>query len=212
MVQYLEVQYFHPCLSTMYAEAFAYLENLDGQPYIPIVINSYGGYTDCLNVLLDLIQESSKPVVTIVSGVAMSCGLGLAISGTKGLRIVGPNATCLLHQVSSCAWGKASDIEANNKEIQRLNGVLAYNLYDKAGGHEEGFTKNLVKENFNADLYLTPEQMVEYGWADKIMSINKALLNLDSIFDDYKKMEEAVELSDELNPMLHLNNKEVQDV
>lgn len=208
MVQYLEVQYFHPCLSNMYAEAFAYLENLETQPYIPIVINSYGGYTDCLNVLLDLIQESNKPVVTIVSGVAMSCGLGLAISGTKGLRIVGPNATCLLHQVSSASWGKASDMEAENREVQRLNAQLAYKLYDKAGNHPEGFTRDLIKENFNADLYLTPEQMIEYGWADKIMSVNKALLNLDNVFEDYKKMQDAVGLAEELTPVVCLEKSE----
>lgn len=211
MVQYLEVQYFHPCLNTLYAEAFTYLENSE-QPYIPIVISSYGGYVDNLNVLLDLIEGSTKPVVTIVTGVAMSCGLILALSGTKGLRIVGPNATCLLHQVGAGAYGKASDIESENKEIQRLNNKLIYDLCDRVGGHEEGFTKNLVKENFNADLYLTPEQMLEYGWADKIMPINKALINLDSIFEDYKTMQEALELSEELNPVLHLEKSEEDNV
>ena len=202
MVQYLEVSYFHPCLNTLYAEAFTYLESTD-QPYVPIVINSYGGYTDCLSTLLDCIQGSSKPVITISTGVAMSCGADLFVSGTKGLRIVGPNTTSLIHQVGSMAWGKTSDIENESKETVRLNDKILYNLFDKAGGHEEGYTKNLVKENFNADIYLTAEEMLQHGWADKIMPINQALLNMDSIFDDYKKMLDAVELAEEVaTPML----------
>ena len=202
MVQYLQVEYFHPCLNILYAEAFSYLEALEEQPYVPIVISSYGGYTDCLSTLLDCIQGSSKPVVVISTGVAMSCGADLFASGTKGLRIVGPNTTTLIHQVGGCAWGKASDMEAENRETQRVNEQFLYKLFDKTGNHPEGFTKNLIKENFNADLYLTPEQMIEYGWADKIMPINQALTNLDSIFDDYKKQLEAVELSEEMSEFI----------
>lgn len=199
MTMYLSVEYFHPCLNLLYAEAFSMIENSD-QPYIPIVINSYGGYTDCLSTLLDCIQGSTKPVITIATGVAMSCGCDLFVSGTKGLRIIGQNTTSLIHQVASMAWGKSSDIENEAREISRLNKKLAYDLFDKAGGHEEGYTQNLIKENFNADLFLTPEQMMEHGWADKIMSLNQALLNLDSIFDDYKKMLDKIEINEELSP------------
>lgn len=201
MTMYLPVEYFHPCLNLLYAEAFTYIEQSE-QPYIPVVINSYGGYTDCLSTLLDCIQGSTKPVITIATGVDMSCGCGLFISGTKGLRIIGQNTTSLIHQVASMAWGKSSDIESEAREIQRLNEKLAYKLYDQAGGHEDGYTKNLIKENFNADLYLTPEQMVEHGWADKIMSFNQALSNLDNIFDDYKKTLDKIEIDEELNPCL----------
>lgn len=198
---YLSVEYFHPCLNLLYAEAFSYIEQSE-QEYIPLVINSYGGYTDCLSTLLDCIEGSTKPVITIATGVDMSCGCDLFVSGTKGLRIVGPNTTSLLHQVGSMSWGKASDIENESKEVSRLNDKILYDLFDKAGGHESGYTKNLVKENFNADLYLTAEEMVQHGWADKIMPINQALLNLDNIFDDYKKLNEKAELDEELNPFI----------
>lgn len=201
MTMYLPVEYFHPCLNLLYAEAFTYIEQSE-QPYIPVVINSYGGYTDCLSTLLDCIQGSTKPVITIATGVDMSCGCGLFVSGTKGLRIIGQNTTSLIHQVASMAWGKSSDIESEAREIQRLNEKLAYKLYDQAGGHEDGYTKNLIKENFNADLYLTPEQMVEHGWADKIISFNQALSNLDNIFDDYKKTLDKIEIDEELNSCL----------
>ncbi len=168
-MQYLEVQYFHPCLNTTYAELFTYMEAQD-QPFNIIVSEGYGGVVDTLNGLLSMIERSSKPTMTIVPSVAMSCNLGLAVSGTKGLRIVAPRASLLLHQVSSGVIGKASDIENEAMEIQRLNQTLAYDLYDKAGGHESGFTKNLLKDDCN------------------------------NIYQDYKDMLNKVELSQELNP------------
>lgn len=201
MAQYLTVEYFHPCLNTLYAEAFSYLESTD-QEYIPILICSYGGYCDCLSTLLDCIQGSSKPVMTIATGVDMSCGCDLFVSGTKGLRIVGPNTTSLIHQVGSGVFGKTSDIEFESKEVIRLNDKILYNLFDKAGDHESGYTKNLVKEHFNADIYLTAEEMIQHKWADKIMSVNQALLNMDNIFEDYKAMKDKVELDKEINPFI----------
>lgn len=201
MTLYLSVEYFHPCLNLLYAEAFSYIENSD-QPYIPIVINSYGGYTDCLSTLLDCIQGSSKPVITIATGVDMSCGCGLFVSGTKGLRIIGQNTTSLIHQVASFSWGKTSDIESDTKHLTDLNDKLAYSLYDKAGGHEDGYTKNLIKENFNADLYLSADEMIKHGWADKKMSLNQALASIDDIFDDYQKMINKIEIDEELNPCI----------
>lgn len=202
MAKYLTVEIFHPWLNTLYAEAFSMLE-ADEQPYIPIVINSYGGYTDCLSTLLDCIEGSSKPVITISTGVAMSCGADLFVSGTKGLRIVGPNTTSLIHQVASGSCGKASDLENDIKHTRQLNEKLLYNLFDKAGNHEAGFTRNLIKENFNADIYLTAQEMVDYGWADKIMPINKALANLDNIFNEYKEMKDKIEMQKELeNPFI----------
>lgn len=199
MAKYLTVEYFYPFLNTLYAEAFAYLESID-QPYIPILICSYGGYTDCLSTLLDCIQNSSKPVMTIATGVDMSCGCDLFVSGTKGLRIIGNNTTSLIHQVGSMAWGKTSDIEHEANEVVRLNNKLLYNLFDKAGDHEDGYTKNLIKEHFNADLYLTSEEMIQHGWADKVMSASQAILNMDNIFADYKAMKEKAELNEILDP------------
>lgn len=196
MALYLSVEYFHPSLNLVYAEAFSYIESQ--QDYVPILINSYGGYTDCLSTLLDCIKGSTKPVMTIATGVDMSCGADLFVSGTKGLRIIGPNTTSLIHQVSGMSWGKYNDIKAEAQEIDRLNKKILYDLFDQAGDHPEGYTEQMIKDNFNADLYLTPEKMIENGWADKIMSVNQVLLNMDNIFQDYKQLLDKVELDEEL--------------
>lgn len=185
-IQYMEVNTFHPYLNSIYADIFSMLEDND-YPIIPIVVDSPGGYVWCLSTLLDMIQDSKKPVCTIASGIAMSCGAGLFVAGTPGLRIVGPNTSILLHQVSSMTYGKSADIESDAKDISASTDKFLYDLFDKQSGQESGFTKNLIKENFNADLYVSPEQAVSYGFADKIMSRTKALKNLDLIYEEYLK-------------------------
>lgn len=198
-IKYLEVNYFWNELDSLYTNAFMYLEDTD-QPVIPIVINSYGGEVLCLNSLLDAIKGSKKPVMTIVVGCAMSCGFQLFVSGTKGLRIVSPSATCLAHEVSGCSWGKTSDIKNDAKYIEFLNENYCYKLLDEAGNHEAGYTKKLFRDNFNADLYMNAEEVVSHNWADKIMPMNEVLRSINVIFDEFKANQ--TEMID-LNPLIN---------
>src|SRR5579859_4042574 len=92
---------------------FEELSRKDEITIIPIYINSYGGQIDTLFAMLDIIQASHKPVATIASGVAMSCGAVLLASGTPGYRFAGPNAQIMIHQVSGASMGKLSDIEVD---------------------------------------------------------------------------------------------------
>ena len=183
-IRYLEVNYFHPVLNSLYVDAFMYLESLD-TPVVPIVINSYGGAVSCLGSLLDCIQGSTKPVMTISTGNAMSCGADLFVSATKGMRIVGPNTTSLIHQVSSFSWGKVSDMKTEFEHANMLNDEMLYKLFDKAGNHEAGYTENLITQAKNADIYLTAEEMIQHGWADKIMPMNEALRNIGIIYEEW---------------------------
>ena len=87
-IQYMLIQTFHPAYNSLYCDIFQQIHD-SNQPYIPIVVDSPGGYTWNLSVLLDLIEDSDKPIITISSGISMSCGAVLATSGTSGLRIIG---------------------------------------------------------------------------------------------------------------------------
>lgn len=181
-IQYLEVNYFQPILNTLYVDAFMYLESLD-IPVVPIVINSYGGAVSCLGSLLDCIQGSKKPVMTISTGNAMSCGADLFSSAD--IRVVGPNTTTLIHQVSSITFGKVADMKSDYEHANMLNDKMLYKLFDKAGNHEAGYTENLITQAKNADIYLTAEEMIKHGWADKIMPMNEALRSIGVLYEEW---------------------------
>ena len=92
-----------------------------GQPVVPIIIDSYGGQVYSLMSMISDIQHSKIPVATIVQGKAMSCGAILFSCGAEGKRYMDPDATVMIHDVSSMDRGKVEEIKASAEETERLN-------------------------------------------------------------------------------------------
>ena len=84
-----------------------------GQPVLPIIIDSYGGQVYSLMSMISDIQHSRLPVATIVQGKAMSCGAILFSFGVDGMRYMDPDATVMIHDVSSMAWGKVEEVKVS---------------------------------------------------------------------------------------------------
>ena len=87
-----------------------------GQDIIPIVIDSYGGQVYSLMAMISAIKHAELPVATIVEGKAMSCGAILFSFGEQGRRFMDPDATLMIHDVSSMDMGKVEELKAFTKE------------------------------------------------------------------------------------------------
>tara|TARA_B100002019_G_scaffold292870_1_gene317568 strand:- start:20270 stop:20890 length:621 start_codon:yes stop_codon:yes gene_type:complete len=138
-----------------------------GQSVIPVVIDSYGGQVYSLMSMISSINASEIPVATIVEGKAMSCGVILFSCGHEGLRFVTPEATLMIHDVSSGAFGKNEEIQASAKETNRLNKMIYTILADNCKKPRDYFTKE-VKRRGRADWYVTPNKAVKMGLADHV--------------------------------------------
>lgn len=138
-----------------------------GQQIVPIEIDSFGGGVYSLLSMVDVIKLSPVPVATIVTGKAMSCGSILFSCGTHGMRVIRPSATVLIHDVGSFAWGKVEEIKADAAEADRLNQFI-FKLMAKNCGKKEDYFLDLVHDKGHADWYLTPEDCVKHGLANKI--------------------------------------------
>lgn len=141
--------------------------HLTGQTVIPVVIDSYGGEVYSVLSMIAEIRAADLPVATIVKGKAMSCGSFLAACGTPGYRYCDPEATYMIHEVSSMTWGKVSDIKADSAETNRLNQRLFRILADCCGQDPEYFL-DLVHEKNHADWYLTPGQARKHNLVDHV--------------------------------------------
>jgi len=138
-----------------------------GQGVIPIVIDSYGGQVYSLMSMIDAIQNSELPVATIVEGKAMSCGVILFSCGNEGLRFVTKNATLMIHDVSSGAFGKNEEVQASAKETKRLNKKIYEIMADNCKKPRDYFTKE-VQRRGRADWYIKPKKAKKLGLADHI--------------------------------------------
>jgi len=149
-----------------FAQKMALAHNT-GQPIIPVVIDSYGGQVYSLMSMISSIKASEIPVATIVEGKAMSCGVLLASCGTKGYRYVTEDATLMIHDVSSGAYGKNSEIQASADETKRLNDRIYQILSDNTGNSVKWFHEQIMKRG-RADWFVDPKEAVEMGLCDKI--------------------------------------------
>ena len=147
-----------------------FLEADDPEKDIQLYINSPGGSVTAGLAIYDTMQQVSPDVITICYGLAASMGAFLLSGGTKGKRLALPNSRIMIHQPLGGAQGQAVEIEIQAKEILYLKDTLNTLLAEHTGQNIEK-----ISEDTDRDHFLSPEEAVEYGLIDKVVS------NLNSI-------------------------------
>ena len=138
-----------------------------GQKVIPVVIDSYGGQVYSLMAMISAIQHSEIPIATIVEGKAMSCGAVLFTFGEQGLRFIDPDATIMIHDVSSMDWGKVEELKASAEEADRLNTKI-YSMMARNCRKKDDYFMKIVDKKKHADWFLDATEAKKHGLANQI--------------------------------------------
>jgi ATP-dependent Clp protease protease subunit len=138
-----------------------------GQPILPVIIDSYGGQVYSLMSMISDIKHSKIPVATIVQGKAMSCGAILFSFGTEGHRYMDPDATVMIHDVSSMEHGKVEEIKASAEETERLNQKIYTMMAENCGQHKDYFL-DIVHEKGHADWFLEADECKKHKLANHL--------------------------------------------
>ncbi len=143
------------------------LDSENPEKDIMLYINSPGGSVTAGFAIYDTMQHIRADVSTICLGQAASMGAFLLSSGTKGKRLALPHSRVLIHQPLGGAQGQATDIEIQAAEIIRikksLNEILAKNT---------GQSIKKIEKDTDRDYIMTPEEALEYGMIDKVITVN----------------------------------------
>jgi ATP-dependent Clp protease, protease subunit len=138
----------------------------DPQRDISLYINSPGGSISSGLAILDTMRFVEPDIVTICLGQAASMGAVLLAAGTKGKRYSLPHSRILIHQPSmSGLAGQATDIDIYAKEILRMREMLNEILANCSGQ-----AMNKVERDVDRDYIMDPEQAVEYGLIDRVIT------------------------------------------
>ena len=113
------------------------------------------------------IEHAELPVATIVEGKAMSCGAILFSFGNKGMRFMDPNATVMIHDVSSMDRGKVEEIKASAEETDRLNKIV-YKMMARNCGKKEDYFLKIVHEKGHADWFLDADECMKHKLANQL--------------------------------------------
>ena len=145
-----------------------FLEADDPDKDIQLYINSPGGSVTAGMAIYDTMQYIKCDVSTVCIGMAASMGAFLLAGGKKGKRFALPNAEIMIHQPSGGAQGQATEIQIAAEHIlrtkQKLNEILAANT---------GQSIKKIEKDTDRDYIMTPEEALEYGMIDKVVSIEK---------------------------------------
>ena len=95
-----------------------------------------------------------------------------SISGTKGHRAALPHASIVLHQPISGARGQATDIQIRAEEVLKNKKSMLEILSLNTGKSIEELSKDSDRMS-----YLNPQEALDYGVIDRILSSQKDLPN-----------------------------------
>ena len=157
----------HDQMANLIVAQLLFLESENPDKDISMYINSPGGSVTAGMAIYDTMQFIKPDINTIVMGQACSMGSLLAQSGAKGKRMILPNARHMIHQPSGGARGMQSDIEISYKEITYLKRRLT-EIYVKH--NSTGKTFEQLTEDMDRDKFMSAEESVNYGLADKVIT------------------------------------------
>lgn len=143
-----------------------FLESENPDADILFYINSPGGVVTAGMAIYDTMQFIKPDVSTIVLGQACSMGSLLAQAGAAGKRLILPNARHMIHQPSGGAGGQATDMEIQVREILKMKRTLT-EIYVKH--NSAGRIYNDILSDMERDFYMTAQESVAYGLADRVL-------------------------------------------
>ena len=145
-----------------------HLESENPEKDINLYINSPGGNVTSTLAIYDTISYVRCDVSTVCIGQAASGAAVLLAAGAKGKRYATPHSRILLHQPHGGAQGQAIDVDIQAKEILRNREVL-----DKILAEHTGQSVDRIHNDTDRDFIMVPEQAMEYGLIDEVISQRK---------------------------------------
>ncbi len=167
----------HDQMSNLIVAQLLFLEAENPERDITLFINSPGGSVTAGLAIYDTMQFIKCDVATYVMGQAASMGSFLAQAGAAGKRHVLPEARTMIHRVSSGTRGTSGSVHVQDLQFEdakrsfeesvRINKRLT-ELYVRH--NTAGKTYDELFNTMKFDTFLSADEAVAYGLADKVIS------------------------------------------
>lgn len=133
-------------------------------------INSRGGSLFSGIALMNVIDSSRVPIIAYVEGVAASAATLILVAAKH--RVIAPESTVLIHQLSSGVYGKYEETEFHSKINEKLMKII-YKFYTSNTKIPVGKIKEILKR----DIFFSAKECIKYGIVDTILTptTNKTL-------------------------------------
>lgn len=137
----------------------------DPKKDISIYINSPGGSVYDGLAIIDTMNFIKPDVATYGIGLQASFGAVLLANGARGKRYMLPNARVMMHQPHGGLQGQITDQEISLKEGLLLKNKLIDIMHERTGQK-----RDKVAADMERDFWMSADEAVKYGLADKVVS------------------------------------------
>lgn len=154
-----------------FVKKIMYLNTQDSEKPINVMINSPGGEINSGLLMYDVIQSSKAPIKMFCMGMAYSMGAVLFACGNHG-RYMLPHSELMLHEplLGGKVGGNSSSLKSISDSLiatkEKLNKILSKHT---------GKTEEEIEEATSFDHYFSPEESIEFGLCDEIVSFDKIM-------------------------------------
>lgn len=145
-----------------------YLEEMDAEKPIDLLINSPGGEVTSGLAIYDTIRGLRPPVNCICAGLTASIATIVLIAAEKGRRIAQQNARILIHQPLGGIRGQATDIDIHAREIIKTKQHINKMLADATGQPIEK-----IEADTNRDYWMSAQEAKDYGLVDSLVEYRR---------------------------------------
>src|SRR5919198_2546124 len=152
-------------IANLIAAQLLFLEAEDADKDIHLYVNSPGGSAYAGMAIYDAMQHVRADVSTICYGIGMSAAAMITTGGAPGKRYALPHAKLMIHQGSAGYRGTPADIQIAAKEVAATTRQMAEIIARHSARDVEQ-----VMADIDRDRFMTPEEAVEYGLIDEVLS------------------------------------------
>lgn len=162
---------------------------------INLYINSYGGSVFEGTAIYNQLKRHPAHKTVYIDGFACSIASVIAMAGDE--IIMPKNTMMMIHNMWMCAVGNAAELRKAADDLDAINAAGRQAYLDKAGNKLEELT---LAEMMDKETWLTAEQCVEYGLADRIADREADLTDAGQII---QKLNENLKARIDLHNMLN---------
>ena len=152
-------------VANLIAAQLLFLDADDPGKDIWLYVNSPGGSAYAGMAIYDAMQYVGSDVATVCLGMGMSAAAMILCGGAPGKRFALPNAKIMIHQGSAGFRGTPADIQIAAREVLSMTRRMAELIALHSGQDVEQ-----VMRDIDRDRFMTPDEAVEYGLVDKIIT------------------------------------------
>jgi len=150
-----------------FREALARIAAIEA-PEIVVEIRSTGGDVNDALLIHDALRQTGARITTRCYGYTASAATIIAQAASEGRRELSANALYLIHTALCATEGNATELAAKMELLRRTDERLA-ELYAARSGRPAAEFEALMAENNGNGRWLSPEEAVAAGLADKIV-------------------------------------------